>query len=261
MKQDGVQSLRRAIEILLLLGSEGKTEWGVTDIGRELGLPKSTVHRLLSTLEAYGLVEQNPETALYRLGLRLFELGSVVLKNMNLRRIALPIIQELSARCGETVHLGVLSDWEVLSIEEAESPLTLKATVYIGKRAPLHCTAVGKALLAFLKENELEAIIAAKGLKKYTENTITDPALLKEHLSQIRARGFAVDNEEHELGVRCVGAPVFDHEGKVVASISASGPSFRITEDRVNELALEVIAAAQRISGALGYPGGHKGSA
>ncbi len=246
-----IRTLKRALDMLALFGPE-RMELGITEMSKALGLAKSVVYRLASTFEREGYLAQNRENGKYRLGLKLFELGSLAISTMDLRKIAAPFIEDLSRRSGETVHVGILDGIDVISIEQATSAQTLRLAVYVGKRAPLNCTAIGKALLAFLPEEERERICGRIEYARYTPNTITDPGTLQKELAAIRVRGYAVDDEEHDIGVRCVGAPIWGFNGEVTASISISGPSVRITRDRIPALAELAIAAAQEISKALG---------
>ena len=252
MKGKIINSIDRTLLILQLFSLQ-KPEWGVSEISKELNLYKSCVHNTLYTLLNRGFMTQNPENGKYRLSIKFFELGSIVLEKIDLRKIAHPYIEQLSREFDETVHLGILSDEEVVSIESEKSNQSLQPQIYIGKRAPLHCTGVGKTLLAFLDQERIEHIIGEKSLKKYTKNTITDTNQLQKELQQIRSQGYAVDNMEHEPGVRCIAAPIRDYHGEVVASLSLSGPEFRITKEKIPLIKVKVITYCQLISQAMGY--------
>jgi len=252
MKGKIINSVDRALQILQLFSLQ-KPEWGVSEISRELNLYKSCIHNTLYTLLHKGFVNQNTNNGKYRLSIKFFELGSIVLENIDLRKIAHPYLEKLSREFNETVHLGILSDGEVLSIEREKSNQSLQHQIYIGKRAPLHCTGVGKSLLAFFDTEKIERIIQEKELKKYTENTITDINQLKIELQQIRKQGYAVDNMEHEPGVRCIAAPIRDYHGKVIASFSLSGPAFRISKEKIPLIKEKVIECCRLISQAMGY--------
>ncbi|GAB4116521.1 MAG: IclR family transcriptional regulator [Candidatus Caldatribacteriota bacterium] len=252
MKGKTVNSIDRTLQILQLFSLQ-KPEWGVSEISRALNLYKSYVHNILFTLLKRGFVTKNPANDKYRLSIKFFELGSIVLENIDLRKIAHPYMEQLSQEFNETVHLGILSEGEVVSIEQEKSNQTLQPQIYIGKRAPLHCTGVGKALLAFLPAEEIDRIIQEKGLKKYTDNTITNTLDLKKELEKIRQFGYALDNMEHEPGVRCIAAPIRDHRGNIVASMSLSGPAFRIGEDQITLIKERVIYYTRLISQAMGY--------
>lgn len=248
-----VKPVYNAIRILEVLGREEGL--GVTRISQLLELPKSSVHDILSTLHNEGLVEKDCERNHYSLGLKLFELGNMARANLELRRIATPFLRALNEDLDETVHLTILDGWEVLYIECFESTKQLRTYSVIGVRAPLHCTAVGKAILSFFTEKQVSEMIKAMGLPRFTENTITDRQRLDRELAEIRKRGFAVDNAEHEEGVRCVGAPIHNHEAQVVASISVSGPSQRMTSERDKEVGRLLVAKTHEISWRLGYKG------
>jgi DNA-binding IclR family transcriptional regulator len=170
--------------------------------------------------------------------------------------MAEPLLIELWQNSQETVHLGVLNDGEVLYVEKLESPHTIRMYSEIGRRAPLHCTGLGKALLANLPAEEIEQVIEQRGLRRYTENTLVNRADLFEEMAAIRFRGAAFDNEEHEKSVRCVAAPVYDAQGRVIAAISIAGPAFRMTPERQKDLVPYVVEASQRISRRLGYGAG-----
>jgi IclR family KDG regulon transcriptional repressor len=200
-----------------------------------------------------GFVIKDSKTDKYKLGIKFFELGSIVIKNMDLRKIAHPYIEELSKEFNETVHLGVLDKGRVVSIEREESDTGLCSHIEIGKRTPLHCTAVGKAIMSYLSENEINLIIKEKGLEKFTENTITNKEGLENELKKIREQGYAVDNIEHEEGVRCVAGPIRDYSGKVIASMSISGPAFRINESNIPIIAKKIKEYCNSISKEMGY--------
>jgi DNA-binding IclR family transcriptional regulator len=199
-----------------------------------------------------GYFKKDSKTDKYKLGIKFFELGSVVIKNMDLRKIAHPYIEKLSKEFNETVHLGILDKGRVVSIEREESDKSLCSHIEIGRRAPLHCTAVGKAIMSYLSENEINLIIKEKGLEKYTENTITNKEKLEEEFKKIRKQGYAVDNIEHEEGVRCVAGPIRDYNGKVIASMSISGPAFRIDESNIPNIAKKVKEYCDCISEEMG---------
>jgi len=246
-----VRSVHRAFRILDALGERGAMK--MSDISRELRMPKSTLHEIINTLEEIGIVAKDSERVTYSLGIRLFELGQVAQENLEVTRVSRPVIERLNKQFDETVHVTVLEDDEVLYIDCFESTKRLRTYSVIGVRAPLHCTAVGKAILAYLPETEVERIVAERGLPHFTATTITDRARLDEERENTRSRGYSIDDAEHEPGVRCVGAPIFDHRGKVFASISLSGPDQRLTHEMVGELGTTVRQAADEISRRLGY--------
>ena len=245
-----IRSIGRAIKILEALNN--KTKLGITEISKMLTIPKSTTHDIVTTLEKEGILEKDPENNKYYLGIKLFELGDRARENFELRNVAIPYLKELNETFDETVHLTVPENGEVLYIECFESTKRLRTYSVIGVRAPMHCTAVGKAILAFLPDKEVTKIIE-KGLQKFTNNTITKKEKLLEELKKIRKNGYAIDNIEHEEGVRCVGAPIRDNSGYPVASISISGPSQRITDELIPQLAFHIIKIANSISERIAY--------
>jgi DNA-binding IclR family transcriptional regulator len=247
-----VQVLDRALSILEILSSDG-AEFAPAEVSEQLGLHKSTTHRLLAVLERHRLVWRNPQTGKYRLGLKLFELGSKAVAQLDLRERVRPYLERLVLKTGETAHLCILNDGEMLSLANVESPRTLRTPSTVGRRTPLHCTSVGKALLAFLPEGEAESLIKERELRAYTGKTITKLARLKSEWRLVRERGYAVDDEEIEDGMRCIGAPVRDYSGRVIAAISIAGAAFRLTDERIALVAREVVEAATQFSAELGY--------
>lgn len=248
-----VQSLDRAIQILeeLALHRDG---CGVTSLANLTGLHKSTVHRLLNALMSKGYVSKNNENDKYSLGMKILYLSSALLDRMDIRTVAKPFLEQLCRDTDEVVHLSILDGREAVYIDKVESPnKSIRMYSQIGKRVPLHCTGVGKILLAWLPENEVEYILGVKGMKAYTKNTITSIAEMKKHLAEIRDKGYAFDEIEHEEEIRCVAAPIFNMNGKVVASVSISGPVMYVTLDRMPKLTEEVLKTAKSISYQLGY--------
>jgi DNA-binding IclR family transcriptional regulator len=254
-----VQTIKRVSSILEALG-QNPNGMSIRELSSKIHLPKGTIHRLLSSLAYFGYVRQDPKTRNYFLGLKLVELGNLLLSQLDLRKEAEPFLRDLAERTKETVHMVFLDRDEIVYIEKVElnhNPSGLKMASRIGLRNPAHSCAVGKVLLSYLPEEELDRIIKEKGLPKRTENTITDPQVLKAHLKTIRTQGYAVDDEENERGIRCVAAPVLNETGKPVAAISISGPAFRITKKMIQEtLRKEVMETALKISKRLGYQEG-----
>jgi IclR family transcriptional regulator, KDG regulon repressor len=207
----------------------------------------------MMVLEQHRLVDKNPDTGRYRLGLKLFEFGSKVIGAIDLRRQARPYLDRLQRELGETVFFCLLDDGQVLYLEKIESQQSVRTACNVGSRAPAYCTAVGKAMLAELTDTEVSEIVRRSGLKAFTPNTITTGTALKAELRAVRARGYAIDNEEKEPGLRCVSAPVRNDSGKLLAALSVSGPAFRVTKERVPEIAKAVMQAAGELSLELGY--------
>ncbi len=251
-----VQTIERASLILDILG-QNQAGISIRDLSERIRLPKGTTHRLLSSLLYFGYVRQDSKTKNYFLGFKLVELGNLLLSQLDLRREAEPFLRGLAERTKETVHLVILDQNEIVYLEKVETDQStsgLRMASRVGSRNPAHCCAVGKVLLAHLPEEALELIVKEKGLVKRTETTLSDFNQLKEHLKLVRKQGFAVDDEENERGIRCVGAPVFNEIGRAVAAISISGPAFRVTRKTVQDtLKKEVMETASNISRRLGF--------
>ncbi|MBN1847012.1 MAG: IclR family transcriptional regulator [Deltaproteobacteria bacterium] len=254
-----VQSVERISKILDVLG-EFPQGLSIGDLSTKIGLPKGTIHRLLSTLVFLDYVRQDAETKRYNLGFKLVELGNRLLSHIDFRTEARPYLLDLAENTRETVHLVILYQDEVLYIEKMEAnttPTGLRMVSMLGSRVPAHCTAVGKVLLAALPEDKLETMVGAKGLTRRTENTITSLEKLKEHLQEVRRTNCAFDMEENEIGICCVAAPIRDQQGYVIAAISISGPVSRINARMLKtELKDQVADTALRISRRIGYQGG-----
>ncbi len=246
-----IQSVERALAILEEFSVREK-ELGVTEIAKRVGLNKSTCFNLINTLLQKGYLEQNPDNGKYRLSLKIFQLGKIYEAGLELREIAKPFLQELVDKTGETVHLVIRDRREAVYIEKVEGPSAIKIISQIGTRVNLHCTGVGKVLLAFLPSEYIERL-TQHPLKKFTENTITDKEKLLAHLREIKEKGYSIDDEEIEVGLRCVAAPIFDHRKEVIAAISVSGPTSRMTYEKINELTEIVKETAFNISVRLGY--------
>jgi DNA-binding IclR family transcriptional regulator len=211
------------------------------------------VHQILNTLTSENILKKNSLTNRYFLGVKLFILGDRARANLEIRKVAEPLLKKLKEIFDETVHLTVLDNDEVLYVECFESSKLLRPFQIIGYRAPLHCTAVGKAMMAFLSKPDIDRVIRTKGLKRFTKNTLTDKMSLLKDLEAVVNRGYSVDNIEHEQGVRCIGAPIRNHEGQVFAAVSVTWPSQRLQLSRIPKFAKTVIATANEISQRLGY--------
>ncbi|MEW6045280.1 MAG: IclR family transcriptional regulator, partial [Bacillota bacterium] len=201
-------------------------------------------------------IEWDAQTGRYQLGLGLFELGSLVVATAELRKVARPVLESIHSACGETVHLAILDEGDVVYIDKIESRNKLRMYSEVGRRAPAHCTGLGKVLLAHLPDGELQRVIDRKGLRAYTSRTITSAHALREHLARVRLQGYAVDAGEHEELVRCAAAPVFDHMGKALAAVSVAAVAVEVGSARFEELISLVRDGAHRISAALGYQAG-----
>jgi len=246
-----VQSVDRAIQILKLF-SEDRKEMKLTEIANELGLNKSTVYGILSTLKYHGLIDQDEKTQKYRLGLYLMRLGNLVANSIDVINIAHPIIEEVSHRLNETVHLSKLDRLEIVYLDKVESNQSIRISTAIGTRKPAYCTGMGKVLLAFSDLNEVEKSLPDK-LQAFTPNTVIDKKVLLEELRDIKKIGYAIDREESEIGLMCIAAPIFDYNGEVKYALSVSGPTPRITEERLEKIINIAKDAARKISYKLGY--------
>lgn len=229
---------------------------GVTEIARAIGVHKSTASRLLATMEPRGYVSRDADDGKFSLGMRLVELSKTKLGQIDLLSHAKPVLEELVARTGETAHLAVWDQDSLVYVDKVDTPQTLMMRSQIGYRAPAHCTALGKAILSTLPEEALDSTLSKATMTRFTPNTITDPATLKEHLYRIREQGFAIDDEEHEEGIRCAASPVRDVSGRARAAISVSGPTMRVSRQSAENIGHLVRDAAKRLSLSLGYSDG-----
>lgn len=255
LKTQSVPALDRALTILEVL-AESKKGLSLSQLTRSLGWPKSSTHCLLLTLERRGYLHRNEQTGQYMFGLKLFGLANIALSGIELREQAAPFLQALMERTRLTVHMAILERDEAVLIDKVEPPGLFKLATWIGKRMDVHCTGVGKALIAYLPEEELDRLIKEHGLPRHNENTIVSPRRLKEALARIRQLGYSVDDEEDELGLRCIGAPIFNREGQVIASISVAGTTAQIHLENLGKSAQQVKQTALAISRQLGfYPG------
>jgi DNA-binding IclR family transcriptional regulator len=247
-----VQVLDRTLDILDLL-AQSDTDLGPSELAAKLSLHRSTTHRLLKVLERHQLIRGGRVEGKYGLGIKLFELGNRVVSQSDLGTRSQVFLRRLVEATGETAHVCVLNDAEMVSVANVEGPWTLRTPSTVGRRTPLHCTSVGKVFLAYLPEAEQAHLVDRIKLTRRTRRTIVSRTALRAELQLIRRRGFAMDNEEIEAGLRCIGAPVFNHTGRIAAAISVAGPVFRVTEHRVPEIARAVKAAGRALSGDLGY--------
>jgi DNA-binding IclR family transcriptional regulator len=242
-----VPSLERGLKILEIL-AKSRAGLSLSQVTRQLGLPKSSVHCLLRTFENSGYVYRDVSCGKYRVSLSICDLARQALHSMSLREQARQPLRRLAERTGLTVHMAVLEQGSCILIEKV-TPLGVPRTAtWLGKQLALHCTAVGKVLLAYSTEADAEQLISNQGLIRYNDNTICSVRQLKHELETIRLRGYALDDEEEEIGVRCLGAPIFDAHGEAVAALSIVGDAARISEDTLPNLHREVVDAASRVS-------------
>ncbi len=245
-----VQSVDRAVAILEILARDG--EAGVTEVARELDVHKSTASRLLAALDRRELVTQDAARGKFRLGVGIVRLAGAASQKLDVVQESRPVCRALAQEVGETVNLAILSGRDALYLDQVAGPAALSPHNWAGQRIPLHATSDGKVLLAYLSEAELKACLVPP-LRRFTEYTITAVGEFSRLLAEVRRRGFATAVDELEAGLTAIAAPVRNAEGNVVASISASGPSFRITADRIEQIAAAVRRAAVEASRRLGW--------
>ena len=248
-----IQTVSHALELLEQFSGE-VDELGVTELSRRLSLHKNNVFRLLATLESRNYVEQNRSTGNYRLGLKNLELGQTMIRQMGLLRQSRPVLESLAARHNETCYVAVLKDSYIVYLDVVESDLPVRVVPRLGTWLPAYCTAAGKVNLAFMTNAELNLHLPAGELPRFTPHTITDRKLLQKHLLQVATQGYAIDDEELDVGVRCVSAPIRDYTKRVVGAVSISGPVMRFNDERMaDELIPQVRSGAAQISTRLGY--------
>jgi DNA-binding IclR family transcriptional regulator len=245
-----VRAVERAVQILSSLDDE-HPERSLSEIVQATGLHKATTHRILVTLLNCGFVDRTADGEKYRLGLRTIGLGLGVLNRFDFRQEALSHMGRLVERFQETCDLGVFDRGQMLELEVVHGSRALTIAARVGRHLPIHCTAGGKVLLAFLPSEVVEPVLNAP-LAAYTENTITSPARLREELEAVRRRGYGLDNEEFEEGISAVGVPIRDIEGNVIAQMSIPGPTSRLTPERISEIAQALMEAASAISCGVG---------
>lgn len=245
-----IQAVRRAAALLRALAQDA-TPLGVNEIARRTGLHKSTASRLLATLESEALVEREPGSEKYRLGIELVRLASQVEHFGDLRAAARPALLALVDSARETVHLAIRHGDEVINIEQFAGPHLMQEASWVGRRTPLHCVANGKALLAFAPQSVIDQVLRGE-LAVYTSRTIVDVPTLRGQLRVIRERGYAEAFGEIEEGLNAVAAPVLGRDGLALAAVSISGPAYRVTHERIPELARLAVAAAKQIAGRMG---------
>jgi DNA-binding IclR family transcriptional regulator len=247
----GTQAVLRAVALLKAF-SDSQPELGLTDLARSAGLNKTTAFRMLTALESAGLVAKNHETESYRLGPEVIALGGRALRANHLYLASRPELEALARKTGETATLEVLAGGETLILDEVLTQYFMGTTPSIGTRWPAHTTSTGKVLLAFMPPAELDAFLTHT-LPKPTRHSITQPHLLRREFELVRTRGYAVADEELEIGYVAVSAPVRNHEDKVIAAISIGGPSVRMNRAKIETVAPQVKQTAEKISKRLGY--------
>lgn len=248
---ESIQVLDRAFRVLEALAAAPRG-LPVRDIAEQTSLSISTTHRILATLSDNGYVSKNPETGHYEIGYGLIEMVSRRINSLELFTEARPYLGTLSQSLSLTAHLGVLRGGNVLYVERLDMLPTVQLFSQVGLQVPAYCSSLGKCLLSGLPSSEVDRALANSAFVHHTPNTITDIDALKAHLKEVRARGWAMDDEEQELGFRCVGAPIVDYRGEIIAAVSASGSTEVLTEERIPRIAEDVKAAARGISRRLG---------
>ena len=249
-EQNTIKSLDRAMQIFEYLSrSQGQT---LSELSEDLGQSPATVYRVLVTLEGRGLVEFDAEAQIWQIGAQAFVIGAGFLRRTSLVDRARPILRQLMEDTGETANLGREQDGQVLFLGQVETSATIRAFFAPGTLADMHSSGIGKALLAQMGDDRLFRLLARHPMQAFTENTITDAVTLRYEMHRIRDQGYSVDAEERNIGMRCIAAPVFDHSQTAVAGISVSGPTSRVSPDRLEEMSQAVIRAARDLSAALG---------
>ena len=251
-RTNSVKSVMKAFLIMEELDKYG--ELSIGDISDRLNMDKATVHRLVKTIKEAGYINQNPDNRKYANSLKLLAMGNRVMDKTGIKHVSRPIMEELSEKTGETVNLGVRVGNKIFYIDKLESSSTIKVGHGIGTSVPCYCSGLGKAILAFTHEKEQLSILNSASFETFTENTITDIALLQEELKKIRKVGYSIDDEEYLIGLICIGAPIFDYHGDPIAAISVSCPKYRYDPDQHLSIYSGLVTeAADRISRILGF--------
>jgi DNA-binding IclR family transcriptional regulator len=246
-----VQSVDRTLDVMEALASRrGAT--GISEVASIVGLHVSTVHRLLATLVDRGYVRQDPDTSKYHLGSRVFTLASAADLHLDLRLVARPYLERMMRASGETANLVTSSDTEVVYLDQVASMHLVKMSAAPGSRAPMYCTGTGKAMLAFKHPRTIETVLNSP-MKRYTAHTLVTRAGVERELALIREQGYSIDNEEMEEGVRCIAVPVYDRRHECIGAMSVSGPTTRMSTERVAKLAPTMLGIADELSRQLGF--------
>src|SRR5580704_6726709 len=257
MSQQNDSSSTAVERTLLILEAAALREGGMSnaEFSRKLKIPKSSASYILRTLEQHGYLRRDGDDGRYRIGMKILTLSRAALGGVEVRDVALPVMRHLVDRIHITTHLAILDHGEAVYVEKVEAPSFIKMNTWVGRRMEVHSTAVGKALLAYLDAAERDSILHQRGLKKLTHHTITTlPRLMKE-FERVRQLGYAIDDEENSLGARCVGAPIFNSEGRVEAAVASTGTINDVPQDAIPHVADMLKEAARRISHQIGYRG------
>lgn len=248
INKEKIKSIDKALDVLEFL-SANDGEIGIVEISKQLNMGLSTVHRILATLKSRNYIIQNPKTAKYRLGIKLFELGCEVQSTKNLIKMVRPYLRELSRITNETANLAILEDKEVIYLDTIESSEILKTGIHQGTRLPAHCTALGKCLLAFLTDSDFEQLYRRdEQITSLTPQSISSWSELKKELNKVKEQGYALDLEEYKIGIHCVGVPIFNGKREAIAAISITGPASRFTGEKMEEAKNQLLIAVKEIS-------------
>ena len=246
------KSLKKALSLLKLF--DGVTEpLSITEIAAKVNATSGTIYPIIFTLESEGFLERDADSKKYRLGLSLLRLGMAVSGQLSIRDRAQSHLKRLLEQTNENVHLAIFEEKKVIYIDRKEAKPDLRVHSFIGKRAPAHCTALGKTFLAFLSDHDLEDFFKSETLDRHTDNTITDPEAMRASLRKIRGDGYAMENEEYQLGGNCVAAPIRNYLGETVAAVSVSIPNSRYSPEKVQGIVAAMKEAARNISASLGH--------
>lgn len=246
-----LSSVSNALKLLKVF-TDQSNELGITELARELSIAKSTAHRIVSTLVSEGFLEKNPINDKYRLGLALFRLGALVRRRMDVSNEARPMLMDLRAQTNETILLALPDDSQIMYVFHLESSHAIRMRSDIGVRKPMVCTAEGQAILAFMNEEDREAVLDG-AIEKRTPHTITDPVKLRAKIDEVRLHGYSLEDQESEIGMRSLAAPIFNSDRHVVGSVAIAGPVVRMTDEVIPGLAERVVDTAFKISHRLGF--------
>lgn len=249
-----VQTVEKALEIIeLLTGNQYSDGVSISELSKELDLGKSTVHRIIETMEAKGYIHQDDDTKKYHLSWKLFELGNSIPRRRNLFTMDTTLLQALCDKFQETVNMGVRVDDSVVTIHKINPTSSLIANLQIGTREALHATAMGKALMSQMTREELVKLLGIGPYEQFTSKTIRDVDQLTENINMIRKRGYSLDDEEYSAGLTCISVPLKNYRNEIVAAVSISGATIRMTEEKLNEIQKELKQVAERLSAYLGW--------
>ncbi len=249
-----IQAVSHALDLLEQFHDD-VDELGVTELSKRLKLHKNNVFRLLATLESRGYIEQNKATENYRLGLKALELGQTFIKQMGLLRQAKPILEQMVEESNETSYVAIYKENHIVYLDVVETNLTVRVVSRVGSRLPAYCTASGKVHMACMTDEELDELMTKMDFVQHTPTTISSPETMRAELVKVREQGYAMDDEEMDIGVRCIAAPIRDYTRRIVGAISISGPTMRVSNARTeSELVPLVLKASEELSTRLGYP-------